>query len=76
MAARKGLYIRRVLARNVRRHREARGMNQTELADAADLSQSRLSKIESAALDIKISTVQRLASALGMPVAALFDETK
>jgi transcriptional regulator with XRE-family HTH domain len=76
MAARKGLYIRRVLARNVRRYRDARGMNQTELADAADLSQSRLSKIESAALDIKISTVQRLASALGMPVAALFDETK
>jgi len=64
------------LARNVRRYRDARGMNQTELADAADLSQSRLSKIEAAALDIKISTVQRLASALGMPVAALFDETK
>jgi len=51
-------------------------MNQEELADAAGLGQPRISKIEAAELDIKISTVQRLAAALGVPVADLFDETR
>ena len=75
-AAPRGLYLRRVLARNVLRLRNARKMNQEELADAADLSQSQVSQVETAKHNIRIDVLQRLASALGARLADLLDETK
>ena len=76
MAAQRGIYARRILARNVRSLREARKMNQEELADAAYLTQSQVSKIETAKLNIRIDILQRLASALGARLADLLDDSK
>jgi len=72
---RRGLYVRRVLARNVRRLRLARKMNQEVLADAAYLSQSQVSLIESAQINIRIDVLQRLASALGARLADLLADS-
>jgi len=76
MAGQRGIFARRVVARNVRRLRGARSMNQEELADAARLSQSQVSKIETANLNFRLDVVQRLAGALGVRMAELFDEAK
>jgi Zn-dependent peptidase ImmA (M78 family)/DNA-binding XRE family transcriptional regulator len=48
--------------------RESRGMVQKELAVAADISQSNLSKIESGILEATDSNIQRLSIATGYPV--------
>ena len=74
MAGRKGFLTRRLLANNVRRLRDARGMNQETLADSAHLDQSQISKIENAKLNVRLDVLQRLAVALGARVAELFDE--
>jgi transcriptional regulator with XRE-family HTH domain len=76
MAGQRGIYARRIVSRNVRRLRDALGMNQEELADSARLTQSQLSKIESGKLNFRLDVVQRLAGALGVRMADLFDETK
>ena len=76
MAGRSGLYGRRVLARNVRRLRDERGMNQEELADAAGISQSQISKIERAQINIQLDTLQHLAMALGARMGDLLEESK
>ena len=76
MAGQRGIFARRVVARNVRRLRGARSMNQEELADAARLSQSQVSKIETAKLNFKLDVAQRLAGALGVRIAELFDDAK
>jgi transcriptional regulator with XRE-family HTH domain len=72
--ARRGINLRRILARNVRRLRNARDLNQEELADAAFLSQSQISGIENAKLNIRLDILQRLALALGTRPADLLDE--
>ncbi len=74
MAARGGIYIRRVLARNVRRLRTARDMSQEELADAAHLAQSQISGIENGKANIRLHVVQDIAFGLGARLAELFDE--
>jgi transcriptional regulator with XRE-family HTH domain len=71
----RGLYLRRVLARNVLRLREARGMKQEELADAADLSQSQVSQVETAKHNIRMDVLHRLANALGVRVADLLNDS-
>ena len=65
---------RRVLARNVRRFRHARGMSQEDLAAAARLHQSQISEIESAKINVSIDIFQRLARALGARLAELLEE--
>jgi transcriptional regulator with XRE-family HTH domain len=74
--ARRGINLRRILAGNVRRLRSARGMNQEELADAAVLSQAQVSSIESAKVNIRLDSLQRLATALGVRPAELLDDGK
>lgn len=48
--------------------RRARGFSQTRVAARMGSSQSSLARLEGAASDAKLSTVQRFASALGMDV--------
>ncbi len=76
MAAQRGIYLRRILARNVRSLRKARGMNQEELAADAYLTQAQVSKIEAARLNVRLDILQRLASALGVRPAELLDDSK
>ncbi len=60
------------LARNVRQLREKRSMTQDELAAASGVGQSTISQIEAGvSTDARVSTVEALASALGVTVADL-----
>jgi len=63
-----------MLARNVRRLRLERKLNQEQLADAALLSQAQISSIESAKVNIRLDSLQRLATTLGTRPADLLDD--
>lgn len=58
-------------ATNLRTVRESRGMTQAQLAEACAMNQSYVARLESGAGDAKISTLRKLADALGVPVAVL-----
>ena len=67
---------RRILARNVRRLRVARELNQEDLAHATNLSQDQISEIENAKHSTTLDNIQRLAVALGVTVAELLGEDR
>lgn len=62
------------IAERVRRLRESRQWNQKELAERADVSRSLLSKLESGAqTEPSAVHLQRIATALGVPLSDLTD---
>jgi transcriptional regulator with XRE-family HTH domain len=64
--------LERVLAEQVRRHRQEIGATLGELALRAGISKAQLSKIENAQTSCSLTTLARLAAALDVPVTALF----
>ncbi len=56
---------RRKLLLALAREREASGLTQTEVAAAMGTSQSQVARLESAGVDTKLSTVEKLAAVLG-----------
>jgi ribosome-binding protein aMBF1 (putative translation factor) len=56
---------RRKLFLALAREREASGLTQTEVAAAMGTSQSQVARLESAGVDTKLSTVEKLAAVLG-----------
>jgi len=56
----------------VKRERHLRNMRLAHLADAAGISPSLISKIEHNKLDPSLSTLHRIAKALGISISALF----
>jgi transcriptional regulator with XRE-family HTH domain len=65
---------RHVLARNVRRLREAKGLSQEKLAELADLRQAHVSEIESGLTNLTLDNLQALAAALGARPMDLLDD--
>lgn len=65
---------RSVLARNVRRLREARGLSQEKLAELADFRQAHVSEIESGLTNLTLDNLQALAVALGVRPMDLLNE--
>ncbi|MFJ8955594.1 helix-turn-helix transcriptional regulator [Streptomyces sp. NPDC102381] len=59
------------LADNVRKFRRTAGMNQEQLAEAADVSLSTVRNIEQGS-DARVETLHAIARALGIPTSALF----
>ncbi len=59
------------LAINTNRLRNAAGMSQSDLARAAGTTQPAISKIERGEANLRLSTVARLAHALGVEASAL-----
>ena len=55
----------RVLMRELAEVRTTAGVSQTKLAAAAGTSQSQIARAESGAVDVRISTVARMAAVLG-----------
>ena len=56
---------RRELLLALAREREASGLTQTEVAAAMGTSQSQVARLESAGVDTKLSTIEKLAAVLG-----------
>jgi transcriptional regulator with XRE-family HTH domain len=66
---------RRVLARNVRRLREAKGLSQEKIAELAGLRQAHVSEIESGLTNLTLDNLQSLALALGVRPMDLLNES-
>jgi transcriptional regulator with XRE-family HTH domain len=58
---------------NIRKMREAAGMSQEQLAHAAEVHLSEVSRVERAERDLRLSTIIRLATGLKVRPARLFD---
>jgi transcriptional regulator with XRE-family HTH domain len=63
-----GVDIREVLALNLRRHRQAAGLSQEELAARAGVDRTYVSSIERCVYAASIDVVDRFARALAMEV--------
>ena len=64
--------LERVIAAQVRHYRTASGLSSAELAARTGLSKAMISKIETASTSCSLTTLQRLADGLKIPVTALF----
>ena len=65
---------RDLLARNLRRIRQERGLTQETLSHASGVMQSHLSEIEAGKRNASIDLIGAIALALEVPVAAMFVE--
>jgi transcriptional regulator with XRE-family HTH domain len=70
----KAVRIRRILAGNVRRLREAKGLSQGALAADAGIYQELISRIENGAANPELDTLGKIAAALGVHPHELLDE--
>lgn len=61
------------LGRRIRHLREAKGLSQEALADAAALDRSYMSGIERGVRNVGILNLVKIAKALGVPLTALFE---
>lgn len=61
-----------VIAAQLRHYRAAQGLSAAELAARTGLSKAMISKVESASTSCSLTTLQRLADGLKIPVTALF----
>lgn len=64
--------IRRVVGTRIRRVREAKGLLQRDLARDASLPVRTVGRIERGEVDVRISTLAKIAKALGEPLPKLF----
>ncbi len=60
------------LAQNIRDYMKVRGLNQTKLAERCGVPQPRIAEILSGRYDPRVGTIERVARALGVPLASLF----
>jgi len=67
---------RRILARNVRGLRLERGLSQHELAAEASMRQALVSEIEVGSANPTLDSLERLARALEIGLADLFDPSR
>ena len=66
------LSIHALVGRRIREERKSRRLTQAQLASAAGIDTSHLSRIENDRTQIGLNALQRIADALGLPIAALF----
>lgn len=62
-----------LLGRNIRRHRNAQGISQEELAFRAEMKRSYVSGIERGTRNPTVQALERLASALDLDPRSLLD---
>lgn len=66
-------YVQRIVARNLRRLRQKRGMTQVELADRAGVESSYLSKADRTGKNLTIDLIGRLCLVLQVEPGELFE---
>lgn len=74
MAKREISSTKRVLARNLRRLRRERQLSQDDLAAASGLRQALISAIEVCSANPTLESLDKIASALKVDLAILFDQ--
>ena len=62
-------YATEYIARELKKAREAKGLNQRELGRKAGVPQGHISKIENGAVDLRVSSLVALARALDLELA-------
>jgi transcriptional regulator with XRE-family HTH domain len=68
--------IREVLARNVRKYRQAAGLSQEELAHRAEIDSTYISSLERCVYAASIDVVDRLARELGVEASDLLQRPR
>lgn len=63
-----------LFATNMRRIRKEKSLTQEKVAEAADLHVNYISSVERGERNISICNIEKIASALGVPMTALVDE--
>ena len=71
-----GKQLTRVLATNVRTLRHAKGVSQEELASLCGLHRTYVGSVERGERNVTLSTLEVLASALGVPVPVLLTPSR
>jgi transcriptional regulator with XRE-family HTH domain len=71
---RKVARIRQVLAKNLRRLRDAKGLSQDALAADANQHQGLISEIENGRANVELDTLGKIAAALGVHPRELFED--
>ncbi|MGN0379016.1 MAG: helix-turn-helix transcriptional regulator [Butyrivibrio sp.] len=61
------------LGLNIAYYRKEHGLSQMQLADRIDISRTHMSRIENNDCAVSLDVIFRIASALDIPVAKLFD---
>lgn len=61
------------LGKNLRAARQKLGLTQEELAERSGVQAGEISRIEHGKRDPQVSTVERLAKGVGLPVSRLFE---
>lgn len=65
-----------IVARNIRRLRQASGISQEELAARAQLHRTYISSVERRERNLSLENIFKIAQALGVPAPALLEEGK
>ncbi|MCW2841812.1 MAG: family transcriptional regulator [Aeromicrobium sp.] len=65
------MVLEQAIAVNVRHHRTVSGLSVADMAERIGISKAMLSKIENAQTSCSLATLQRLATALDVPVTSL-----
>ncbi|QTE21038.1 helix-turn-helix domain-containing protein [Polaribacter cellanae] len=63
-----------MISDNIKRMREAKGLSQKEVISAISMGAAQYSRIENGKTDPSISTVEKIAKALGVTMAELFTD--
>lgn len=64
--------LEQIIAAQVRHYRVAQGLSSAELAGRIGVSKAMISRVETATTSCSLTTLQRLADGLKVPVTALF----
>ena len=63
-----------MISDNIKRMREAKGLSQKEVISAISMGAAQYSRIENGKTDPSVSTVEKIAKALGVTMAELFTD--
>ncbi|WP_182466841.1 helix-turn-helix domain-containing protein [Sphingomonas gilva] len=63
-----------ILARNIRRLRQASGISQEELASRAQLHRTYISSVERRERNVSLENIFKIAQALGVPATVLLED--